>query len=638
MKRYVLCIGGTGARVAEALLVAASAGVFRAEMIDVLLADTDRHGQRSAELLRAKGIDYDRMHIALRKSEAAESLMPFHTLLNFYAWPEQLPEGGATLADWTSDSETDELLCRALFGEEAAQVDLRSGLSGQRQLGQTVFAGLLHEAEKSPEDPLMSLVDKMNAALENGEEVRVVLTGSVSGGTGAAGLPLLARYIREKTQGRAKIGAVLLAPSSVGEDGAKARESLADFAGETACSAVTVLGLPRSSCTDAPQDYAHLTDWLAVYSLDILLHRPEWPEGLFTVQTELGPLSWNIFGKAAGRYRLAYGRLIKAATLWDGLIGPQVEKRLRHPFFLRDSLFGWYAHFFRKVRSRPECLEDAARLSRLMRVVLLWLGGLMRTLPPEMTHSAQLAAAMEEAGEHYRSLTGLVGQLALLDDDVQRSAEWEEGRVYRGFDEDENESAERLQRIDAVKKEIARLEGEQQRLNRAMGGAATMAIMQAAREKSGAAIEQLHADYAEANRRIDQAESIAAPEDLYRITDARTKLDRMVRHRQMLDAQHSYVEADARKIQTDAGRFAPPEISGGDGESDLFAAALTDQLLRERRLKGRKLENLYPDMVRPADGRALKTTLRNIKKAHAHRETPVMSLLQALIREAMEEV
>ena len=47
MKRYVLFVGGGGARAAEALLVAASAGVLRAEKMDVLLADTDHRGLRS---------------------------------------------------------------------------------------------------------------------------------------------------------------------------------------------------------------------------------------------------------------------------------------------------------------------------------------------------------------------------------------------------------------------------------------------------------------------------------------------------------------------------------------------------------------------------------------------------------------
>ena len=41
MKRYVLLVGGTGARLADGLIVAASAGAFPREELKVLLADTD---------------------------------------------------------------------------------------------------------------------------------------------------------------------------------------------------------------------------------------------------------------------------------------------------------------------------------------------------------------------------------------------------------------------------------------------------------------------------------------------------------------------------------------------------------------------------------------------------------------------
>ena len=67
------------------------------------------------------------------------------------------------------------------------------------------------------------------------------------------------------------------------------------FAQEDVCDAVAVLGLPMSSCSSVPADYAHLTDWLAVYSMDVLLHRPQWPSGVFTVKAPEGPLSWAIF-------------------------------------------------------------------------------------------------------------------------------------------------------------------------------------------------------------------------------------------------------------------------------------------------------------------------------------------------------
>ena len=118
MKRYVLLVGGTGARLADALIVAASAGVFPAEKLHVLLADTDRRGVRGAGLVAAKMADYARVHQAMQKSEG-----PFRTELAFSSWPESLPGDASTIAQFTTGAEEDELLCQALFGQGAADLD-----------------------------------------------------------------------------------------------------------------------------------------------------------------------------------------------------------------------------------------------------------------------------------------------------------------------------------------------------------------------------------------------------------------------------------------------------------------------------------------------------------------------------------
>lgn len=639
MKRFVLLVGGSGARVAEALLCAACAGVFQADALDVLLADMDRRGTRSAELLRAKYADYDRMQVAAAGLQGEGTLRPFHTQMNFRAWPQQLPGGAATLSGWTAGSEADALLCQALFDADAAALDLREGLHGRRELGQVVFAGLLDEAAQSPEDALNAMVAEMCGAADRGEEVRVVLAGSVCGGTGAAGLPLLARHIQEQTQGRVRLGAVLLAASGDHEDPARAKEALTAFAGEEACDAVCVLGLPKSSCSAAPADYAHLTDWLAVYSMDVLLHRPQWPSGVFTVQAPEGPLSWSIFGKAAERYRLAYGRLVKAAAAWTAAIAPQVEKRLRHPVYLRDSLFGWYAHFFRKAEGEKSIIAgDVAGLTRLMSVVLLWLGGLLRTLPPELRYSAELSQAREEAQSHYESLTALVSHLTMLDDDAQKGEAYEQSIVYRHDTGDESDREQTMKRIDAVKQELARRGAEQARMNRRIGGAAAMQLMQEALDAAEAECEELNARYDEASRRIDHAQSIAAPEDQYRITDARTKLERMMRHQQVLQAKTAYIREDAARAAAPDVRYEKPAVTGAAEPDGLFSAALTGRLLQERRLTRREVEAMWDSIVLPDDGVSLKQALKRMKKADVNQAAPVMSLLYALIMNSMGEV
>lgn len=639
MKHFVLFVGGGGARAAEALLTACCAGVLRADRLQVLLADTDHRGALSAELLQAKYADYSYVQCALQQDKPARDLTPFRTMVDFHSWPQTLPGCATTLQEMTADSQEDQLLCQAIFGSDVAQLDLRDGFHGQRMLGKTVFAGMLEEAAGNAGDALTRLIAKMNEALDADEEVRVVLCGSVTGGTGAAGLPLLARHVHRWTAGRARIGAVLLAASGDHEDPVKAQQAIEEFAGESACSAVCLLGLPLSSCSSAPSDYAHLADWLAVYSMDVLLHRPVWPQGLFTVQTDVGPLSWEIFGKAAGRYRLAYGRLMKAALAWNYVIGPKVESRLRHPFFLRELFSGWYRHFFRHAdAARGQSLEDVARMTRLMRVVTIWLAGLMRTLPPEMCHWDVFSDAVGKAKEHYQSVTELAGQLVLLDEAAQQAEAYEEARVYRRQEEDQ-EAVLTGKRADAVRAQIELLSEEQEKLNGRIGGAAAIRLLQQEQARVEAESAELQARYDEANRRIDHAEKIAAPEDHYRITDARTKLERMVRHQRALDAQMTFVTGDIARALEDGGRYSKPVLIGTECGNGLFHPDLTDRLLRqERSIRARDVKAAYPNLVQPADGRTLKQTLKRLGKARVCAVAPAVSLLRAIILESMEEV
>ena len=449
MKRYVLLVGGTGARLADALLAAVSAGVFPEEKVSVLLADTDRRGVRSAGLVAAKMADYARIHHAMVNPEG-----PFRTEVAFSSWPAKLPEDASTLSQLTSGSEADALLCQALFDHDAAELDLHEGFHGRRMLGMVTYAGLLQQADQDHEDVLSCMVDEMNEAVLAGEEVRVVLAGSICGGTGAAGIAALSRYIRKRTESKIHLGAVLLHASDDEQDAAHANDALSAYAKEEMFDAVCVLGLPKASRATAPAEYAHLTDWLSVYCMDVLLHRPQWVNGVFTVRAPEGPLSWGIFGKAAERYRLCYGGLMKLAALWTVSLSANIAKRLEKPFFLRDELLGWYAHFFRRMQSdREDQLELIEPLNRLMNVCLIWLGGVCKSLPIDLRNASVLGKARKEAEQHYAEMTDLASRLAMMDDEAQRAELYEDNLVYRSKNSAEaQEAQETLSRIAAAKK------------------------------------------------------------------------------------------------------------------------------------------------------------------------------------------
>ncbi len=635
MKRYVLLVGGTGARLADALLCAACAGAFPAEKIDVLLADTDRRGVRSAGLVAAKMADYARVHQAMAQKDG-----PFRTEVAFSAWPRQLPEDASTLAEFTAGSSTDTLLCQALFDEGAAELDLHEGFHGQRMLGMVTYAGLLHAADADHEDVLSCMVDDMNQAIREGEEVRVALAGSICGGTGAAGIASLAGYIRERTHGQANLGAVLLAACDDEQDAVHANETLAAYAREGLCDTVCVLGLPQASRTTVPAEFAHLTDWLAVYCMDVLLHRPAWFQGVFTVKAPEGPLSWDIFGKAAERYRLCYGGLMKFAAAWTANLSARVEMRLTRPFFLRDGLFGWYAHFFRRMQAeREEQIALLEPLGRLMNVCLIWLGGVCKSLPIDLRNASVLGKARAEAEAYYRETIDLASRLAMMDEDAHRAELYEDNLVYRSKNStDALEAETTLKRIAAARQELSRRQAAQSALNRQMGGAAAMDMLHTAREAAQQECDELRERYAEAVRLIDHAESIAEEKDQYRITDARTKLQRMERHQVMLDSKLETVLQDVAEANAEGLRFEKPAMAPGAAENDMFLQEAADAFLQRDKLTKKNVETLWPKMVRPGDTSTIQQAMKAIRRSPADRSAPLMSLVQALMAASMKEV
>ncbi len=633
MKRYVLLVGGTGARLADALLCAAGAGAFPAEKIDVLLADTDRRGVRSAALVSAKMADYALIHRAMGSKDG-----PFRTEVVFSSWPRELPEDVSTLAELTQ-GETDALLCQALFDGDAASLDLHEGFHGRRALGMVTYAGLLHQADQDHTDALSCLVDDMIQAVAENEEVRVVLAGSICGGTGAAGIESLARYILERTKNKVNLGAVLLTACDEEQDAAQANEALAAYAHsgvfETAC----VLGLPQSSRTAAPAEYAHLTDWLAVYCMDVMLHRPVWFEGVFTVQAPEGPLSWEIFGKAAQRYRLCYGGLTKFAAAWVSGLDRKVARRLKKPNFLRDELFGWYAHFFRRLQAdREEQLALVEPLTRLMNVYLLWLGGVCKSLPIDLRNASVLMKARGEAEKHYRDMIDLASRLDMMEADARRTELYEDNLVYRSKNSSEAAEADAaIKRISAARAELTRRAGVQAALNRKMGGASAMAMLEEALDAARSERDELCERYDEAVRRIDHAETIAEDKDQYRITDARTKLKRMEQHQQMVESRLKRISMDVSAANAEGLRFTKPAMGPAPAENGMFPAELADLCLKGR-MDRKKAETLYPNMVCPGTTLSLKAVKKAIRRAAVRRDAPLASLMLAIFENAMKEV
>ena len=332
--------------------------------------------------------------------------------------------------------------------------------------------------------------------------------------------------------------------------------------------------------------------------------------------------------------------MMKFAAAWGSGLSAKIEKRLEKPFFLRDGLVGWYAHFFRHVQElREDQLELIAPLNRLMQVYLIWLGGVCKTLPVDLRNATALAEVRSEAAAHYAELTDLVSQLAVLDDDAARNELYEDNVVYRNRNSSEAVEAEvSIKRIASGKKELARRISAQTTLNRRMGGAAAMEMLYAANEAAQQERDALRERYEEAVRRIDHAETIAAPEDQYRITDARTKLARMERHRVMLESKCEQIQGDVAQAESEGLRFDHPAMTPAPAENHMFLPEMGELLLNKDRLSAGMVDKLWSRMVLPGQTGSLRQCLRATKHVKVRQDAPLAGFIQAMIESAMKEV
>ena len=330
---------------------------------------------------------------------------------------------------------------------------------------------------------------------------------------------------------------------------------------------------------------------------------------------------------------------MKFASLWVADLSGKVQKRLEKPFFLRDGLFGWYAHFFRSAEDREEQLDLIEPLTRLMNVCLIWLGGVCKSLPIDLKNASLVMQARAEAEAHYAQTADLASRLTLMDADAQQSELYEDNLVYRGKNNSEAAEAETtLKRIAAAKQEIARRENAQVTLNRKMGGAAAMNMLYDALEAAQTEAEELRQRHEEAVRRIDHAETIAAAEDQYRITDARTKLQRMERHQLLVEDKLARVQADVARFEAEGLRFEKPAMVAAPAENNMFRQEAAEMLLKREKMNRKAVEALWPNMVRPGTTLTVKQCMKAIRKAGADHDASLMSLVHAMVEHAMKEV
>jgi len=217
MSTYIIAIGGTGARLVEAIIHLAAAGVFifedptlRQEDLHIFFIDPDsRNGNAIA---RTETLDcYQECHRTVRDVSDGSDQKPLlwmqTSVKDFASWSPR--QRGRTLGDIFSRPDlrpSTRSLLDVLYTTREQDMDLREGFRGRPAVGSGVMGRLIQDERR-----WQDLVRNVQ------EEDKVFLCGSIFGGTGASGFPtlgrLLARDLRKRRNLRnVKLGGLLMLP------------------------------------------------------------------------------------------------------------------------------------------------------------------------------------------------------------------------------------------------------------------------------------------------------------------------------------------------------------------------------------------------------------------------------------------
>jgi hypothetical protein len=218
----LICAGGTGVRALEAVLHLCAAGVGP-DRLRLLVIDPDAangNGTRANELVKK----YGNCRETFRPSGQALGRLPFfRTSLDLLetegaeaglkVWSPVGPNKRfADVVNFALLPNTAKDVIHLFFTDDELNMKTDVGFRGHPAIGAAAMSLLwLYRHQK----PWSHLAEKIKTEVSETEGVRVVIVGSVFGGTGASAIHPLARFLRsmpETNRDRLKIGVVALVP------------------------------------------------------------------------------------------------------------------------------------------------------------------------------------------------------------------------------------------------------------------------------------------------------------------------------------------------------------------------------------------------------------------------------------------
>lgn len=233
MSVYIIAIGGTGAKFAEAVAHLAASGLYargnQVENLEILFVDPDK-GNGNLETADRTLKSYQKCAGVIEEGIDQELHWWMQTEVSLFQgglWSPFKDQEKFRLRDvFRYDDYSDEKkqkirhLFDVLYTSQERDQDLREGFRGRPAIGSAIMTQLRQEPTSL--ESWKMLIDKIAADYhhDNNNPPKVFLCGSIFGGTGASGFPtlgrLLAKALRSESQGdllgKVKLGGLLMLP------------------------------------------------------------------------------------------------------------------------------------------------------------------------------------------------------------------------------------------------------------------------------------------------------------------------------------------------------------------------------------------------------------------------------------------
>ena len=218
---YAIGVGGTGAKCIEALVYLCAAGVIEVNELYLLFVDADKSNGTLERVNRSIKLYQECKNLNLGTTDLFKTNI---VVANPSIWSPLGERENTNLEDFfgydtlRQNNQNNHFadLFDVLYSADEKAASLKRGFRGHPSIGAAVMARTLDFANT---EPWVTFSNRISSDINEGQEAKIILSGSVFGGTGASGLPTIPKLIKEiidtkanEKEVKAKIAAILMTP------------------------------------------------------------------------------------------------------------------------------------------------------------------------------------------------------------------------------------------------------------------------------------------------------------------------------------------------------------------------------------------------------------------------------------------